>query len=191
MQVGILALQGGFALHEQKLDELGVGTIRISRSDSLKEVDGLIIPGGESSTMLKNMDGDLWTALTSLSPNFPVWGTCAGTVLLATEVSNPAQNSLDLIDISVERNSYGSQNDSFIAPIDFNFTGGFTSDCVFIRAPRITRVGKSCTVLARYNGDAVMVEEGNWLATTFHPELSESEKVHSYFIDKIESGIEN
>ncbi len=151
--------------------------------EDLARVDALVIPGGESTTMLRLMDYfDLFAPLRAFGMERPVFGTCAGAILMAHEVSSPAQKSLDLIDISVERNAYGRQVDSRIVEIES--TVGLV-EAVFIRAPIIRRAGAGVEVLARYQGDAVLVRQGRHMAATFHPELTEDTRVHQLFVDSV------
>ena len=185
MVVGILALQGGFALHQDKFHSLGIETRLINNPDELENVSGLVIPGGESSTMLKNSSTDLWDCIKVFSGKFPVWGICAGAILLATRVENPSQPGLGLIDIDVTRNAYGAQNESFIASLQLRLTHEFISECIFIRAPKIVRMGKTVKVLAKYTDDPIMVEQNQNIATTFHPELGCGTELHEYFLEKI------
>jgi 5'-phosphate synthase pdxT subunit len=150
----------------------------------LGQCDGLIIPGGESTTMLKLLDQEgLTEPLRRFSESQPVYGSCAGAILLAREVTHPAQPSLGLIDIDIERNAYGRQIDSRIARIPMR--EGEDLEAVFIRAPIIRRIGAGSTVLAEYNGDPVWVDQGRTMVTTFHPELTGDLRVHRHFLDKL------
>jgi 5'-phosphate synthase pdxT subunit len=154
-------------------------------------LDGLVIPGGESTTMLKLLNYEnMMEPLRAFGRSKPIFGTCAGAILLANEVSNPAQESLGLMDISVERNAYGRQVDSRVTVIqptaEFSeSTGGGDLEAVFIRAPIIRKVGQDAKVLAEYAGDPVLVEEGRHLVATFHPELTSDHRVHDYFLKKL------
>ncbi len=185
MIIGVLALQGGFALHLEKLHALNIETKRVVCEDDLKELHGLIIPGGESSTILRTAQSGLLQAIKEFAHSRPVWGVCAGCVLIASEVVNPEQMSLGLLDITVRRNAYGAQNESFIRRIDFGSPLGGDFECIFIRAPRITHVGKNETTVATDRDDPVMVENKLHMATTFHPELSDKLDFHRYFLRKI------
>ena len=150
----------------------------------LERCAGLIIPGGESTTMLKLLDEEAMTEpLKRFSEHKPVYGSCAGAILLAREVTHPEQPSLGLMDIAVERNAYGRQVDSRIASI--RMTEGGDMEGVFIRAPIIRRLGPGSTVIAQYNGDPVWVEQGRYMVTTFHPELTGDLRVHQHFLDKL------
>ena len=182
-RVGVLALQGDFEAHCKALERAGAAAIEVRTAADLEKIDGLVIPGGESSTMLKLIDLEgLFEPLRVFGQKKPIFGTCAGAILLATEVLNPQQASLGLMDLTVERNAYGRQIDSRIAEIDLN---GEPAEAVFIRAPIIRRVGPRAKILAEYDGDPVMVEEGRHLVATFHPELSSSDRVHRQFVSKL------
>lgn|SRR5262245_11282670 len=186
--IGVLAVQGDFAAHSTMLDRVGAGAREVRRAVDMDELDGLIIPGGESTAMLKALDGDgLADAIKACSAEGKsVLGTCAGAILLARRVTGPEQPSLDIIDIVVERNAYGRQVDSFITPAETTLDGG-PLEAVFIRAPRIRRIGKDIDVLARVNNEPVMVRSANILVATFHPELSADERVHRLFLSMIAS----
>jgi 5'-phosphate synthase pdxT subunit len=188
MIVGVLAIQGDFAAHARALRRIGVDGIEIRRALDLGAAEGLIIPGGESTTMLKFIEDE---KLTESIADFaglgkPIFGTCAGAILLAREVYNPAQASLGLIDIAVERNSYGRQIDSFIADVNTSVEGG-PLEAVFIRAPKIKRVGPGVEVLAILNGEPVLVRERNIVVATFHPELTGDDRVHRLFVEMVRS----
>jgi pyridoxal 5'-phosphate synthase pdxT subunit len=181
--VGVLALQGDFEAHRKALERAGARAVEVRTAADLARVDGLIIPGGESSTMLKLLDIEgLFEPLKEFGKQKPIFGTCAGAILLATEVLSPKQASLGLMDLTVERNAYGRQIDSRIAKIDL---AGEPAEAVFIRAPIIRRVGPNAKVLAEYQGDPVMVEEGKHLVATFHPELSSSDRIHREFVARL------
>ena len=190
-RVGILALQGDFEAHSKALDRAGAETVLVRTAEDLKNIDGLVIPGGESTTILKLVNFmDLKEPLRAFAREKPVFGTCAGAILLAKEVRNPAQESFGVIDLTVERNGYGRQIDSRVANIhpgaDFETRAGAGDmDAVFIRAPIIRRAGPDVRVLAKYEGNPVLVEEGKHLAATFHPELTEDSRVHKLFVSKL------
>ena len=190
-RVGVLSLQGDFAAHGEALRRAGAEPVYVRHRAELDGLDGLVIPGGESTTMLKLLRyDDLMAPLSEFACRKPVFGTCAGAILMATEVSAPAQESLGLIDMAVERNGFGRQLDSRVTSIepDAEFarrTAAGALEAVFIRAPIIRRVGARVTVLARYAGDPVLVEQGPHLAATFHPELTRDERVHRLFLDKL------
>lgn len=190
-RIGVLALQGDFEAHEKALARTGAEAVQVRTPAELESIDGLIIPGGESSTMLKLIEeAGLKQPLREFAASRPVFGTCAGAILLAHDVTHPKQDSLGLMDIDVERNAYGRQLDSRIVHLDPEGggelpAGGF--EAVFIRAPIIRRAGDSVRVLARYGGDPVLVEQGRHMAATFHPELSGDDRVHARFLEKVDA----
>ncbi len=182
-KVGVLALQGDFEAHCRALESAGAEAIEIRTATELNNVDALVIPGGESTTMLKLLDIEgLFQPLAEFGARKPIFGTCAGAILLATEVLNPTQVSLGLMDLTVERNGYGRQIDSRIAQIE---VAGEPAEAVFIRAPIIRRVGKHVKVLAEYQGTPVLAEQGRHMVATFHPELSKVDTVHRRFVEKV------
>jgi 5'-phosphate synthase pdxT subunit len=181
--VGILALQGDFDAHLKALERAGGRGVEVRTAQQLDACDALIVPGGESTTMLKLLEIEgLTDPLREFAAQKPVFGTCAGAILLAHSVTKPAQPSLNLIDIDVERNAYGRQIDSRITRVQ---TGDNEMEAVFIRAPKILRVGTGGKVLATYNGDPVWVEQGRHMVTTFHPELTPDSRVHRRFLEKL------
>jgi len=181
--VGILALQGDFHAHLNAVERAGGRAIEVRTARQLDSCDGLVVPGGESTTMLKLLEiENLTEPLRRFAARKPIFGTCAGAILLAHSVTNPAQPCLDLIDIDVERNAYGRQIDSRVARVQAD---GEEMEAVFIRAPKILRVGKDGRILATYNGDPVWVEQGRHMVTTFHPELTPSSRVHEHFLGLI------
>jgi 5'-phosphate synthase pdxT subunit len=181
--VGILALQGDFEAHEKALETAGADTLQVRTAQQLDLVDALIIPGGESTTMLKLLGYmNLLEPLRSFAAAKPVFGTCAGAILLANEVESPSQQSLGVIDMTIERNAYGRQIDSRVAKVNYD---GSPLEAVFIRAPIIRRTGPGVRVLAEYQGTPVLIEQGKHLASTFHPELTGDSRVHSLFLSKI------
>ena len=190
-QVGVLSLQGDFAAHGEALKRAGAEPVFVRQPGELAEIDGLVIPGGESSTMLKLLDYEGWMdKLAEFGRTKPIFGTCAGAILLAKEVTNPAQVSLGLMDMGVERNAYGRQVDSRVATLEpepefAERTAQGKLEAVFIRAPIIRRVSNGARVLARYAGDPVLVEQGRHLAATFHPELTADLRVHELFLEKL------
>ena len=182
-RVGVLSLQGDFAAHGAALERAGAEPVYVRQQEQFDDIAGLIIPGGESTTMLKLLDIESLTGpLRQFAARRPVFGTCAGAILLAHAVTGPVQPSLDLIDIDVQRNAYGRQIDSRVARVD---AGGQEMEAVFIRAPKILRVGAGGKVLATYNGDPVWVEQGRHMVTTFHPELTSDFRVHRDFLAKL------
>ena len=184
-KVGVLALQGDFEAHEKALKRAGAEAVEVRSAAGFKGLDGLILPGGESSTMLKLLEEEkLVEPLREFAQSHPVFGTCAGAILLASAVSHPAQPSLGLMDIDVERNAYGRQLDSRIAQLQLEGSN-VPLEAVFIRAPIIRRVGEDVKVLAEYQDTPVLVEQGKHLVATFHPELTSDPSVHLMFLDKI------
>ena len=190
-RVGVLALQGDFAAHGAALARAGAEPVYVRQPEQFRTIDGLVIPGGESTTMLKLLHQDgLMEALAEFGRHKPVFGTCAGAILMAAEVSNPAQESLALMDIAVERNAYGRQIDSRVTVLDpepefQKRTAPGKLEAVFIRAPVIRRVNGGGKILARYRGDPVLVEQGRHLVATFHPELTADSRVHALFLEKL------
>ncbi len=189
MTIGILALQGDFEAHGRALDELSAAWTAVTVPEQFDEIDGLIIPGGESTTMLKLFTPALRAAIVEFHDRGgAIYGTCAGTILLAREVRNPAQESLGLLDAVVSRNGYGRQLESAIVRRADRGVGGeiVPDEMVFIRAPVIHSVGTGVRVLASIDQQPVYVEQGRVMATTFHPELSKDRSVHRRFLEKIE-----
>lgn len=186
MNVGVLSIQGDFAAHSRALTRAGVTAKEIKCVADLSAVEGLIIPGGESTTILKFMEdeglGD--SIVEAAGKGMPIFGTCAGAILLAREVFNPSQASLKLIDITVERNGYGRQIDSFIAEVETSIDGE-TLEGIFIRAPRIRSIGPNTRILGSLAGEPVLVREANILAASFHPELGDDNRVHRLFTQMI------
>jgi len=187
--IGILAVQGDFAMHAKMLERIGAKYKLVKHVGDLAEVDALILPGGETTTMLKFLtERKIGEAIKQFAnENKPVFGTCAGAILMAKEVLNPEQERLGLIDISIERNAYGRQVDSSVQQGECPELSGRPVEMVFIRAPIIRRVGEGVKILGRAAGLPVLVEQGNLLAATFHPELTEDETVHRYFLGKLEA----
>ena len=184
MRIGVLALQGDFALHATALRACGAEVVEVRKPEQLDDLDGLVIPGGESTTLLKLME--TWGFVPALEKfhagGRPIFGTCAGLILTARDVTNPAQFSLGFIDVGVERNAYGRQRESFAAAGDLVLDGQpHSMEMVFIRAPRIRRVGPGVTSLARHRDETVMARQGSILVASFHPELTEDTAVHRYF----------
>ena len=185
-KVGVLALQGDFEAHGRALQRAGADAVEVRSAGQLSGLDGLIIPGGESSTMLKLIrEENLYEPLREFGHSRPIFGTCAGAILLADKVSHPLQDSLRLMDIDVERNAYGRQLDSRIVHLKPE-NGDRDLEAVFIRAPIIRRVGEDAKILAKYQDDPVLVEQGRHMVATFHPELTGDSSVHEMFLDKIE-----
>jgi 5'-phosphate synthase pdxT subunit len=179
MKIGVLALQGDFDAHRRRLEELGAKVVLVKKPEQLDEIDGLVIPGGESSTILKLLGQAGFEKLKQFVRLKPTFGTCAGAILLANDVENPKQPGLGALDITVRRNAYGRQADSSIR--EGRFLNNPT-EMVFIRAPKIERVGEGVEVIATEGNDPVLVRHGKTLAATFHPELSDDRRVHEYFL---------
>ncbi|HWE49387.1 MAG TPA: pyridoxal 5'-phosphate synthase glutaminase subunit PdxT [Bryobacteraceae bacterium] len=183
--IGVLALQGDFDAHRNALERAGAQAREVRTAAALDSIDGLVLPGGESTTMLKLLSlENLFEPLRRFGEQKPIFGTCAGAILLANEVLNPKQESLGLMDVTIERNGYGRQIDSRIAKIEFE---GNPSEAVFIRAPVIQRVGPQAKILASYLEHPVLVEQGRHMAATFHPELGSDDRIHRRFIEKVAS----
>ena len=195
-KIGVLALQGDFDAHRRRLEELGAQVVLIKKPEQLDEIDGLVIPGGESGTFLKLLGEAGFEKLNQFVRVKPTFGTCAGAILLASEVENPKQAGLGAIDIQIRRNAYGRQLDSSIREgqlleSSLNANPGSPLEMVFIRAPKIERIGKAVEVIATEGKDAVAVRQGRVMAATFHPELSEDTRVHQAFLDLVRGGREN
>jgi 5'-phosphate synthase pdxT subunit len=184
--IGILALQGDFAKHAEVIRRIGHNPVQVRTPAVLGQVDGLIIPGGESTTLQKlfalhNFD----RAIVDFSREKPIMGTCAGLILLSKKADRLESPPLDLIDIDVMRNAYGRQKESFFDEISISLNGKAAHfEGVFIRAPKIVRLGKTVIPLARYRDDVVMASAGKILVCTFHPELTDDTRIHEYFIRK-------
>jgi pyridoxal 5'-phosphate synthase pdxT subunit len=193
LTIGVLALQGDFDAHRRRLEELGAQVVLVKKPEQLDQIDGLVIPGGESGTFLKLLGEKGFEQLKQFVRVKPTFGTCAGAILLATEVENPKQAGLGAIDMTIRRNAYGRQVDSSIR--EGKFLGDLQSkfvaspvEMVFIRAPKIERVGPGVEVMATEGSDAVVVKQGRAMAATFHPELSEDTRVHQAFLDLVANG---
>ena len=183
--IGVLALQGAYDAHVKTLASLGATPKLVRTAKELEGLDGLIMPGGESTTMLKFLDrNSFFEALAGFVRQTPTFGTCAGAILLAARVESPAQRSLAALDITVERNAYGRQIDSTILTAETALPGG-PLEMVFIRAPRITLTGPGVETLATRDGYATLVRSGHLMAATFHPELSHDPRVHQLFLDLV------
>jgi len=193
--IGILALQGDFIEHEAMLRRLGVSTRQVRSADDLRGIDGLIIPGGESTTFCRLMsDFNLYGPLQAfVKTGAPVWGTCAGMIVLARHASDLDFPTLEVLDIEVLRNAYGRQVDSFEADLDVSVLGAEPFHAVFIRAPVVASTGASVEVLASVRDERdqreapVAVRQGSLLATSFHPELTADSRFHRYFVEMVKS----
>lgn len=177
--VAVLALQGDFEAHRKKLARMGISSFEAKRPGEIGEAAGLILPGGESTTIWKFFESAPWEEAISrfARSGRPILATCAGAIVLAREVSNPVQKGMGLLDIAVERNAYGRQADSFVGTVEASALGG-ELPAVFIRAPKIRSVGPGVAVLATLAGEPVLVRQDNVVAATFHPELTEDERIH-------------
>src|SRR5882762_5017503 len=195
MKIGVLALQGDFDAHRRRHEELGTEVVLVKKPEQLDEVDGLVIPGGESGTFLKLLGEAGFEKLKQFVHAKPTFGTCAGAILLANEVENPKQAGLGAIDIRIRRNAYGRQIDSSIREGKFlekkkgeGKPADSPIEMVFIRAPKIERVGDGVEVIATEGSDPVAVRQGRVMAATFHPELSDDTRVHQAFLDLCGAG---
>jgi pyridoxal 5'-phosphate synthase pdxT subunit len=188
MKIGVLAIQGDYEAHKARLEQLGVEVTLVRKPEQLDAIDGIVIPGGESSTFLNFLaERGFLDKLRDFVSTKPTFGTCAGAILLAKHVENPPQKSLDVMDICIRRNAYGRQIDSSIREAHSKL-GQKPLEMVFIRAPKIVGMGKGVEVLATADGDPVLVRQGKILAATFHPELSDDTRVHQEFIKMVENG---
>jgi 5'-phosphate synthase pdxT subunit len=185
MKIGVLALQGDFDAHRKRLEELGAEVVLVKKPEQLDEIDGLVIPGGESGTFLNLLGEAGFEKLKQFVRVKPTFGTCAGAILLANEVENPKQTGLGALDIRIRRNAYGRQIDSSIRT---GKLGNSPLEMVFIRAPKIERVGPNVEVVATEGSDPVAVRQGRVMASTFHPELSDDTRVHRAFLDLVSAG---
>jgi 5'-phosphate synthase pdxT subunit len=198
MTIGVLALQGDFDAHRRRLEELGAEVVLVKKPEQLDAIEGLVIPGGESGTFLKLLGDEGFEKLRQFVRLKPTFGTCAGAILLAAEVEHPRQAGLGAIDIRIRRNAYGRQLDSSIRQGRFmpegnlpdgsgpGKTEGSPLEMVFIRAPKIERVGAGVEVVAMDGDDPVAVRQGRVMAATFHPELSDDTRMHRAFLDLID-----
>lgn len=191
MQIGVLALQGDFEKHIHMLSSLSVKAQEVREASDLKHCQGLILPGGESTTMVRQIDsGNMREALIHFAQANPIFGTCAGLILISKKATPFTLNPLGLLDIEVERNAFGRQVDSFLTDAYVNFPGmsQITFPAFFIRAPRIRKWGTEVTVLSSlYENEPILVREGHFLGATFHPELTQNHAIHAYFLSMIRS----
>ncbi len=186
--IGVLALQGDFDAHRRRLEELGAMVTLVRKAEDFDGIDGLVIPGGESTTSLKLLPKELLERLRDFVHTKPTFGTCAGAIMLAKHVTNPDQPGLNALDITIERNAYGRQIDSTILEAKTKL-GDEPLEMVFIRAPRIQQVGDGVEVLAERDGYPVLVRKGSVMAATFHPELSDDPRVHAEFLKLVRNGV--
>ncbi len=187
MKIGVLAVQGAFREHARKLRELGCETVLVKLAEHLKGLDGLVFPGGESTSMGRLMrEYDLINPIRDMAENgVPMFGTCAGMIIMANRISGGEEPHLGIMDVEVNRNSFGRQVDSFETDLEMPAVGQDPFPAVFIRAPHIREIGKETDILAKYEDRMVAVQQGNLLATSFHPELTEDNRIHKYFLDMI------
>jgi 5'-phosphate synthase pdxT subunit len=190
MKIGVLALQGAFIEHIKVLRSLGVEAVEVRLPEDLKGLDGLILPGGESTTIGKlATQFGLIEPLRDFARDNPTWGTCAGMIFLAKDIGDDRQPILGLMDLVVNRNAFGRQIDSFEAELPIEGLKGGPFHAIFIRAPIATQAGEGVTILAQLADDRIIAaREGHWLATAFHPELTGDTRMHAYFVDMIEEG---
>ena len=187
--IGVLAIQGDFLEHRQMLERLGSVVLEVRTRNELDKVDGLIIPGGESTTIVQLLDiFDMRDHLVNLVKNgMPIWGTCAGMIVLANSLTDHRPNPLKLMDINVPRNAFGRQVDSFEADLEIDEVDGQSYKAIFIRAPIVNSVGPNVRVISRLNdGRPVAVRENHMLATAFHPELTLDHRIHQMFLGMVE-----
>ncbi len=188
MKIGVLAIQGDYEAHKRRLEQLGAEVTLVRKPEQLDSIDAIVIPGGESSTFLNFLvERGFLEKLRDFVSTKPTFGTCAGAILLATEVENPPQQSLAALDIRIRRNAYGRQNESSIKEAATKLGAG-PLEMVFIRAPKIVSTGKDVEVLASEGGDPVLVRQGKIMAATFHPELSDDTRVHQEFLKLARNG---
>ena len=185
MTIGVLAIQGDFDAHKKRLEQLGADVVLVRKPEQLDKIDGLVIPGGESGAFLKILGEQGFAKLKEFVQTKPTFGTCAGAIMLAREVTNPGQPGLGALDIRVRRNAYGRQVDSSIRTGKFD---GSPLEMVFIRAPKIDHLGPKVEVIATEGEDPVVVREGKAMAATFHPELSDDTRVHKKFLELVKNG---
>jgi 5'-phosphate synthase pdxT subunit len=182
-RIGVLAIQGDYAAHAAALEQAGAAACEVRTAGQFASLDGLVLPGGESTTILKFLDSrDLFTCLEQFCAGRPVFGTCAGAILLARQVLHPPQRSLGVLDAVVERNAYGRQIHSSIVTAPSALPGG-PLEMVFIRAPRFASIGPNVQALATRDGAPTLVRQGAILAATFHPELSHDRRIHRLFVE--------
>ena len=185
MKIGVLALQGDFDAHRRRLEQLGAEVVLVKKPEQLDDIDGLVIPGGESGTFLKLLGDAGFEKLKQFVRLKPTFGTCAGAILLASEVENPKQAGLGALDIRIRRNAYGRQVDSSIRE---GLLGNSPLEMVFIRAPKIEHIGEGVEIIATEGSEPVAVRQGKAMAATFHPELSDDTRIHQAFLDLVSYG---
>jgi pyridoxal 5'-phosphate synthase pdxT subunit len=193
MKIGVLALQGAFREHEKMLQQLGADTVLVKLPKHLDDIAGLVIPGGESTTIGKLMReyGLLEPIREMGQEGLPMFGTCAGMIVMAKEIEGAEEPHLGLMNVRVNRNSFGRQRESFEADLEMPAVGDAPYPAVFIRAPHVTQVGQGVDVLAKYGDRIVAAREGNFLALSFHPELTDDPRIHKYFLSMVEEAKKN
>lgn len=190
LTIGVLALQGGFSKHVESLKKIGIDVLLVRRPQDLEKCHGLIIPGGESTCMLHHMEFiGMFPTLQSFAENKPIFGTCAGLILLAEEVIGSSQKSLGVLQVTVERNAFGRQIESFAADVSLAFEDQKETSirAIFIRAPRIRRCSPAVKILAAYEGEPILVQQGIHLGAVFHPELTQDLTIHKHFVKLVEA----
>ncbi|MDO8682523.1 MAG: pyridoxal 5'-phosphate synthase glutaminase subunit PdxT [Armatimonadota bacterium] len=189
MKIGVLALQGDYQKHLEMLKSLGADAVLVRTADEVRELDGLIIPGGESTTIGKLMRrfGIDEAIIEKVGQGMAVYGTCAGMILMAKDIEDSDQHRLGLLDITIRRNAFGRQIDSFETDIQVDELGPDPIRAVFIRAPFITEVRNGVRSLASIDGRAILIQRGKLLASAFHPELTDDTRLHKYFLDIVKS----
>jgi 5'-phosphate synthase pdxT subunit len=189
--VGVLALQGDVAEHVQALERAGARAVEVRTPDDLARVDALVVPGGESTTVMRLLErfGLTEPIKARVREGMPFWGTCMGMIVAAHDVAGLEQPTLDLLDVTVRRNAFGRQVDSAEVPLAIAALGGEPFPAIFIRAPWIERTGPDVELLAERDGHGVMVRERNVLGTSFHPELTGDDRVHAYFLSMLRDGV--
>ncbi len=184
--VGVLGIQGAYEKHARMIELSGANSTIIKYREQLDHIDGLVLPGGESTTMTKVMGFRIsYDDILAFAKKKPVFGTCAGLILLGRGIDDPRVKQFGILDAHISRNAYGSQKDSFVDNIELAFDRNQPLHAVFIRAPRIEKIGADVKILAKCNGEPVLVESKQYLGATFHPELTDDPRIHMYFVKKI------
>ena len=190
MIIGILALQGNFIQHKKIVDNIGVQNILVRHPNEIDKCDSLIMPGGESTTISKQIDNNKFrNKLIKFALVKPILGTCAGMIMLSTSMPRKNMSPLNIMDFHIERNAWGRQINSFSAYINLNFDENRPFHAVFIRAPKISNIGKDVHVLANFDGEPVLLSNGMHIVSSFHPEIGEDYRIHEYFINQVDERI--
>ena len=185
-KIGILALQGNFDQHKKMFDLLGIDNIFIRYSSDVEKCDAIVIPGGESTTMSKQIDrNNLRHVLKEYSKTNSLFGTCAGMILLSSNNESKNLQPLGIMDFTINRNAYGKQIESFSDDLQLNFSDATDFHAVFIRSPKVSKIGKNIKILAKYKKQPVMITDGRHFVTTFHPEIGSDIRIHNYFMEQI------